>query len=170
MTRQIRNILFASVGVGVLAVSAATVALANFTADPAIEDLSGPAFADEAEALLPPVPASGVALFATADAPACMTGDAVISSLEADKAILGGETVMLADGLEQSFADAWRRQLDLNPVPVSTVIAHVFGGEAAKDAMVDVVEFDAAGCAMSRTLISGDEWIAILRNADGAEV
>ncbi len=172
MTRHIRNALIASVGISVLAVSAATVALANFTADPAIEDLSGPALVDEAEALLPPPPAAGVPLFVAAgggDTPTCTTGADVVGRLKADQARLGGETVMLADGLEQAFADAWRRQVNLGPVEVSSVLAHVFRGEGGSGAMVDVVEIDAAGCAMSRTLLSGEEWMTLLGSAAGAE-
>lgn len=172
MTRHIRNVLIASVGISVLAISAATVALANFTADPAVEDLSGPALVDEAEASLPPPPVAGAPLFVAAaggDTPACVTGDDVVGRLKADQARLGGETVMLADGLEQAFADAWRRQVNLGPVQVSSVLAHVFRGDDGAGATVDVVEIDAAGCAMSRTLLSGEDWTTLLRSAVGEE-
>jgi len=168
MTRHLRNAFLVSVGIGALAVAAATVALANFTTDPAVEDLSGPAPA-EADQDVVVAPVAGAALFA-APAEACVTADAVVTRLQADRLAIGGETVMLAGGLEQAFADAWRRTVDLRPVAVSTVVAHVFRTVEASGAMVDVVEVDAAGCAMTRTILSGEEWARLLGIAAGVGV
>ena len=170
MTRHLRNALLVSVGVGALAVAAATVALANFTADPAREDLSGPALAEADQGVVAPV--AGDALFTASPetAGACVTAETVVTRLQADRAAVGGETVMLADGLEQAFADAWRREVDLRPVAVSTVIAHVFRTGEASGAMVDVVEVDAAGCAMTRTILSAEEWATLLGMAAGVGV
>jgi hypothetical protein len=170
MTRHLRNALIVSVGVGALAVAAATVALASFAADPALEDLSGPVPAEADQGMAAPV--AGAALFAASPktAGACVTADTVVTRLQADRSAIGGETVMLADGLEQAFADAWRRALDLRPVAVSTVIAHVFRTEDVSGAMVDVVEVDTAGCAMTRTILSAEEWATLLGMAAGVGV
>jgi hypothetical protein len=82
----------------------------------------------------------------------------------------GGQVVLLEDGLEQSFADQWRREAHIPTVQVSGVVAHVFGDLSGGDWAADVVEFDKAGCAMSRTLVPGDTWMAILKDAVGVEV
>ena len=167
MTRHLRNAFLASIGIGALAVGAATVAIAGFTSVPAPE-LPAPVVAenhDDGADFATPV--TDAALFVSETAGACVTADEVVTRLQADRAAIGGETVMLADGLEQAFADAWRRQVELTPVSVSTVVAHVFKRDAASAAAVDVVEIDNAGCAMTRTILSGDEWAHLLQAAAG---
>jgi hypothetical protein len=57
----------------------------------------------------------------------------------------------------------------LPSVAVSQVLAHVVPGEGG-DAIVDVVEIDAKGCAASRTLLTGMEWADLVRAARGPEV
>jgi hypothetical protein len=52
---------------------------------------------------------------------------------------------------------------------VSQILAHVVPGEGG-DAIVDVVEIDAKGCAASRTLLTGMEWADLVRAARGPEV
>ena len=161
MTRHLRNAFLASIGIGALAVGAATVAIAGFTSVPAPE-LPAPVVAenhDDGADFATPV--TDAALFVSEAA------DEVVTRLQAARAAIGGETVMLADGLEQAFADAWRRQVELTPVSVSTVVAHVFKRDAASAAEVDVVEIDNAGCAMTRTILSGDEWAHLLQAAAG---
>ena len=74
---------------------------------------------------------------------------------------------MLAGGLEQAFADTWRRQTNADLVEVSTVLAHVLPeGDAS---FVDVVEIGVDGCALSRTVITGDDWRYLLVQAAGVE-
>lgn len=98
----------------------------------------------------------------------CLDDAAVIHHLDAERTRLGGEMVMLADGLHQAFADEWRRQVDARPVAVSGVFAHLFGAKEAP--MVDVIELDARGCVLSRTILSGDDWHFLLSRAAGIEV
>lgn len=161
----------ASVGSVVLAASAATIALANIpAADPAFE-AGDTDYASEAAAALLPSPVADVTLFAdakAADEGRCMTGADVVAELDRDRATLGGETVLLADGLEQDFSDVWRRQAGVEAAKVSGIVAHLFHDETGS-AIADIVEFDTAGCAISRTMISGDDWNLILSAAAGEE-
>ena len=73
---------------------------------------------------------------------------------------------MLEDGLQQDFADEWRRETGVPKVGVSAVVAHLFD-DGAGSGTADVVEFDLEGCAMSRTLLSGADWTGLLRQAAG---
>jgi hypothetical protein len=167
MTRQTRKALLASLGFGLVAVTAATLASANTSPYPADDyDVSIPA--DEQASLMPAPPASGTPLLENTTAAACLTTDRMVASFEADKAMYGGELVLLADGLEQSFADTWRREVDAESVTVSTVIAHTLTS-ADGDQLVDVVEFDKSGCALSRTILSGGDWSMLLETAAGRE-
>jgi hypothetical protein len=49
-------------------------------------------------------------------------------------------------------------------------VAHLFGDQEDDDWSADVVEFDGSGCAMSRTMVPGDIWTDILKDAVGVEV
>jgi hypothetical protein len=100
----------------------------------------------------------------------CVSPQNVLDHLQADRKTMGGKTVMLADGLQQSFADAWRRDARVPSVKVSSVVAHLFSDETGTDWNADVIEFDAKGCAMSRTLVPGDLWNALLKAAVGVQV
>jgi len=100
----------------------------------------------------------------------CLPPQKVLERLQADQKAMGGKTVMLADGLQQSFSDAWRREAHVASVRVSTVVAHLFSDETGSEWNADVVEFDASGCAMSRTLVPGDIWNALLKTAIGVQV
>jgi hypothetical protein len=171
MARKTRNAIVAAAGVGILALSAA-IASAHITADPAREDLIATVINDDFDAAVPATPVSGVPLFEATQAAAdraCMTGDEVVERLKADQDDIGGETVMLSNGLEQAFADTWRREVEAKPVVVTNVIAHIFD-DANGAGVVDVIEFDATGCAMSRTILSVEDWDAILTDAAGYEV
>ncbi len=79
-------------------------------------------------------------------------------------------TIKGADGLEQSFADQWRREVHAPKVKVTGIVAHLFGDRKDGDWSADVIEFDKTGCAMSRTLVPGDTWTQILKDAVGVEV
>jgi len=50
------------------------------------------------------------------------------------------------------------------------VVAHLFSDETGTDWNADVIEFDAGGCAISRTLVPGDIWNALLKAAIGVQV
>jgi len=121
-----------------------------------------------------PVPVSGSIsqMFAIAfgDREFCLSRDAVVSRLSKQAESLGGQVVVLEDGLEQSFADQWRREAHVPTVRVSSVVAHLFGDSAEGDWSADVVEFDGSGCAMSRTIVPGDIWTGLLKDAVGIEV
>lgn len=122
-----------------------------------------------------PIPVGGsvAQMFAVAfgdQTDACLSRDDVVARLRGQVHAYGGQVVVLEDGLEQSFADQWRREAHLPMVKVTGVVAHLFGDRDAGDWAADVVEFDKAGCAMSRTLVPGDIWTGILEGAVGVEV
>jgi hypothetical protein len=168
MARKVRSAAaIATLGVGLVAVTAVTLASANTSPYPADEQFPSVA-GDEAAANLPAIPAMGEALVIGANPGTCLTDEQIVSTMEADKAIYGGELIMLTDGLEQAFADAWRREVDVERVKVSTVIIHSLPTEDA-GRLADVVEFDEAGCALSRTMLSGDDFAMILERAAGRE-
>jgi hypothetical protein len=77
---------------------------------------------------------------------------------------------LLSGGLRQSLSDVWRRKAHAKTVRVSSVVAHLFPDETGTEWTADVVEFDAKGCAMTRTLVPGNVWNALLRVAVGVEV
>ena len=147
----------------------AAVALARIPTGPALDEAMLDDGADfEEMAMAAPVDAGPLFVAdASGAVPACMTDEDVIQQLQADRDQLGGETVMLAGGLEQAFADTWRRQTNADLVEVSTVLAHVLPeGDAS---FVDVVEIGVDGCALSRTVITGDDWRYLLVQAAGVE-
>jgi hypothetical protein len=121
-----------------------------------------------------PVPVSGTVsqMFAVAfgDNKSCLTRDDGVAQLSGQAKAFGGQVVVLEDGLEQSFADQWRREAHVPTVRVSSVVAHLFGDRKEGDWSADVVEFDGSGCAMSRTMVPGDVWTDILKDAVGVEV
>jgi hypothetical protein len=125
---------------------------------------------DEPSTLQAPVTGANLFDASLASGPKCMPQEKVLERLQADQKTMGGKTVMLADGLQQSFSDAWRREAHVTPVQVSSVVAHLFSDASGSDWSADVVEFDATGCAISRTLVPGDIWNALLRSAIGVQV
>jgi hypothetical protein len=100
----------------------------------------------------------------------CLSQDAVVDNLTVDTAKYGGNTYVLGDGLDQAFADAWRSQSEVAPVRVSGIVAHIFHDRGSAEWAADVIEIGQNGCAISRTLIPGDEWSALLKLAMGAQV
>jgi hypothetical protein len=90
----------------------------------------------------------------------CVPPEEVLHRFQADQNTMGGKVVMLTEGLQQSFSDAWRLKAAVAPARVSSVVAHVFS--IGTDWNADVVEFDVNRCAMSRTLVSGDVWNELL--------
>ena len=154
-------------GAAVLAASAA-VALASIP-DFAADDEAAYDFAPGAERMLLPTPAAGVDLFTVDSDSACMTDAEILAHLDQDRAQIGGEMIMLSEGFDQAFTDAWRQTVDAEPASVSAVYAHVFGNEE-QGFVFDVVEVDPSGCALSRTLMSGDEWDYLINQAVGVSV
>lgn len=152
------------------AAASAAVALASIPANAPEDGATVEVMRHTDEALLP-APVRGITLFVASageTAPLCVTEDEVMRRLDAERQELGGETVMLADGLDQAFADIWRLYTNVKPVEVSAVLAHVVG--EADAGVVDVIEIDVAGCAMSRTILNEADWRFLLVQAAGVEV
>jgi hypothetical protein len=125
------------------------------------------------EAFPAPVTGGGI-LFVEAggdesSAPQCLPVDQILGIFAMDVEAVGGEILALTGGLEQEFADQWRLTVGASPVEVSQVFAHVVPSEGG-EAVVDVVEVDAKGCALSRTLLSQSDWLVLLGAVQGVEV
>jgi len=100
----------------------------------------------------------------------CLSPQQVIDRLQADREAIGGKLVVLAEGLQQSFSNGWRLRVHVAPVQVSSVVAHLFPGPGLLgEWSADIVEFDANGSAMSRTLVPGDLWNGLLEAAFGVQ-
>ena len=99
----------------------------------------------------------------------CLAPEEVIHRFQADQNVMGGKVVMLTEGLQQSFSDAWRLKALVTPVMVSSIVAHLFEGPAEEWA-ADVIEFDANRCAMSRTLVPSGAWNELIQAALDARV
>jgi hypothetical protein len=63
----------------------------------------------------------------------CLAREKVLQRLQADQDAVGGKAVMLADGLQQSFSDAWRLKARVAPVRVSSVVAHLFSDTSGSE-------------------------------------
>jgi hypothetical protein len=99
----------------------------------------------------------------------CVAPEKAVQRFQSEQSVVGGKVVMLTEGLQQSFSDAWRAKTHVTPVKVSSILAHLFEGPAEQWA-ADVIEFDANKCAMSRTLVSGADWNALLKAAFAVQV
>lgn len=155
-----------SAGLALVAVSATTLALASIPSDRG--DAAADALLHGNEYGLPGA-VSGTGLFDAAMGPVCYDKDAVLAYLDGDRSHVGGELVTLEAGFDQDFADVWRSETSLQPVAISGVFAHVFPTEGG-GSMVDVVELGDGGCAISRTLLTEEEWNEILVRAAGVAV
>ena len=99
----------------------------------------------------------------------CLAPEEVVHRFQADQNVMGGKVVMLTEGLQQSFSDAWRLKALVAPVKVSSIVAHLFEGPAEEWA-ADVIEFDVNRCAMSRTLVPSGAWNELIKAALDARV
>jgi hypothetical protein len=99
----------------------------------------------------------------------CVPIGTIARQMMLDEHRVGGRTLALTDGIDQAFADQWRRMAHVKPVKVNVVLAHGFAvGDTPSDIVIDTVEFDTQGCAISRTLLKGTAWDSILHSvADG---
>jgi hypothetical protein len=94
----------------------------------------------------------------------CLAFTTVARQMLLDQGVHGGRMVAFTNGMEQAFADEWRHLAHLAPVKVRLVLAHGFAvGDTPSDVVVDTVEFDANGCAISRTLLTSAAWNSILQ-------
>jgi hypothetical protein len=99
----------------------------------------------------------------------CIPADQMLGVFALDVTHVGGEILALGDGLQQAFADSWRKTVGLPAVKVTQVFAHIVPADNGA-AVVDVVEIDENGCALSRTLLSMDDWLEILKPLKSVEV
>jgi hypothetical protein len=99
----------------------------------------------------------------------CLGPEKAVQRFLSEQSAVGGKVVMLAEGLQQSFSDAWRVKTHVTPVKVSSILVHLFEGPA-EQWVADVIEFDANKCAMSRSLVSGADWNALLKAAFAVQV
>jgi hypothetical protein len=125
--------------------------------------------------LFPPAPRITKTLFhpiAEARDSACPRKEEVIQHyIFSESDLKSGNVKLLAGDLPQLFSDRWRLRLHIPTMPVSAVVAQPLdlsplGGVES----MDVTEFDAKGCAFSRTLMSAETWTEILRAAAGLNV
>jgi hypothetical protein len=156
--------ILASTGLAVVAVSAATLALASISPIPGGKD-AAPLHSEDSM----PGAVSGAALFDEGYGPVCYDRDDVLGYFDRDRIQIGGEMVMLEAGFDQDFANTWRSETELEPVAISGVFAHIFASDSGLN-MVDVVEIGSDGCAISRTLLTEEEWNSILVKAAGVSV
>ena len=98
----------------------------------------------------------------------CLAPEKAVQRFQSEQSDVGGRVVLLAEGLQQSFSDAWRIKIHVTPVKVSSILAHLFEGPA-EQWVADVIEFDANKCAMSRTLVPGETWNELIGVALGAQ-
>lgn len=166
MTRKFGKSIIASTGLAVLVASAATLALASIPSTLNYPDEAAELHGTE-EGL--PGAVSGMSLFDEGYGPVCYDKDDVLAYFDHDRTKIGGEMVTLEVGFDQDFADAWRTETEMQPVAVSGVLAHIFPSDAGFN-MVDVVEVGSDGCAISRTLLTEEEWNSILVRAAGVAV
>ena len=125
--------------------------------------------------LAPPAPKMSAKLFdpiEEAQNPVCPTRDEVIRHyILADSDLKSGNVKLLAGSLPQAFANAWRQQLHMKPTPVSAVVAQPLDlAKLGGGQVLDVTEFGANGCALSRTIMPSAIFVEILRAAVGVEV
>jgi hypothetical protein len=165
MSGRFAKSTFATTALAIVAVSATSFALANIPVD---VDADMPAeLPIESSAL--PASVTGTGLFGESEAPLCFAEEDVLAWLDRERSQIGGEAVTLERGFDQDFSDVWRNETSLAPVTVSGVYAHIFANASGFE-MVDVVELGQDGCAISRTLLSGEEWRALLTRAAGVSV
>jgi hypothetical protein len=164
MRKFLPALVIASCALGLGLAAGSLVATANYS-PAAIEEDAGHGI-DVADF---PIPVMGNDLFVGQNPiNSCMSRDRVIDQLLADQTDLGGRTVKVADDRYQAFADIWRDHTGMTQVEISGIVGHIFFDESVEEWTVDVVEFDSAGCAMSRTLMSGTLWTALLKNSGEA--
>ena len=157
------TLIVASCALG-LGLAAASLATASYAPTTAHEEFS---HSENIVAL--PTPVIGEHLFSVENnRTACMNRDLVIDIFFADQDDFGGRTVKIVDNQDQAFADYWRAQTGVAEVEISGIIGHVYLDNASAEWTVDLVEFDVAGCAMSRTLVPADVWNDLLRNSAAA--
>jgi len=171
MRARSRNFITCTAATGLIVAAGFLLATARFAPATAAASAVDDTVAVEQDQGGVDAPVVGASLFTgdLGDA-ACVSKDNVVARLSDDESRYGGKVYVLADGLQQTFADLWRKQAHVGTVAVSSVVAHLFSDASGRDWTADVVEVDKSGCAISRTLMPGDVWATLLRGALGPEV
>jgi hypothetical protein len=101
----------------------------------------------------------------------CIEPDAVMLQFRTEAKALGGRTMAMDSAIDQKFANEWRRRLNEAPVAVGLILLHAFADpDAQAQLVVDTVEFDVDGCAISRTLMPLDAWAILVKAAEGTPI
>jgi len=158
MRKFLPTIVLASCALG-LGLTAGSLATASYSPE---TDLLEASYDIEPAEMIAPVMSND--LFA-GQTGSCMNPQAVLYQIGVDQMQIGGEAIKLTAGQYQGFADAWRDQTGGQAVKVSGVVGHVYLDATADDWMVDVTEFDPAGCAQSRTIISAKQWNYLIKTS-----
>ena len=106
-----------------------------------------------------PEPVMGNELFVGAAATGgCVERDAVAARFLADRDEIGGQVFDFGGDRGQKLADLWRDRTGAGRISVSGIMTHLFFDRSADEWTADQVEFNAAGCAISRTLLPSAAW------------
>jgi hypothetical protein len=154
-----------------LTLAAGSIAIANIALREAFESaITYDDFDDRAdEAVLPlPVIGNGLFLLQSGQNP-CMRRKSVIAQFKADRRKIGGRTVEIVRGRDQEFSNLWRDRIGAARFIVSGVVAHLFFDQRQDHWTADLVEFDEAGCAMSRTLMQTSDVAELLAETNRAQ-
>jgi hypothetical protein len=100
---------------------------------------------------------------------ACLTPNHVMENFILDIENVGGEIIIMTDGIQQEFSDSWRDLLAADRVEVALVLAHLIPDDG-RDPIVDVVEIGSNGCALTWTLLTATEWSGLVELAHSIEV
>jgi hypothetical protein len=158
MSKFLPTIVLASCALG-LGLGAGSLATASYAPD---ADMLEASYDIEPAEMLAPVMSNE--LFA-GQGSTCMDQADVMYQIAIDQMQIGGEAIKLSAGQQQSFADAWRAETGAQRVTISGIVGHVYFDQTVDDWMVDVTEFDPAGCAKSRTIISAKQWNYLIATA-----
>jgi hypothetical protein len=150
-----------ALGLGLAAASLATASYSpDYDEDDAVQAIDIAEF---------PAPVASTELFVDQAAlDPCMSRQSVVDIFLAEQKSIGGRVVAVDQDREQALAEQWRKAAGAAPVEVSAIVGHIYFDRDATEWMVDVVEFDRAGCAMTRTLLPGDLWAELLHASAAA--
>jgi len=144
-----------------LVLAAGSLAIANISPHTALDGVTGldDVGHDGDEIIFFPEPVIGDELFiAEAATDGCVDRNVVAAQFLTDQAEIGGQTFDFVGDRGQRLADLWRDRTGTGRIAVSSIMTHFFFDRSADEWTADQVEFDAAGCAMSRTLLPSAAW------------
>jgi len=157
-------LLLSLFGVG-MAFTARDPAIANTAMNAAIDGLAeeNAGDGDHIDAPNMPKPVVGAELFVgRSGANSCPNRDAVVGQFLQDENEIGGRVFSMAEGMDQRFSDVWRASVGVEEITISGIVTHMFFDRVSDGWTADVVELDKTDCAISRTLLTGDAFNALL--------